>query len=60
MVDVNYLLMGFVVGFAAGIFLAYKIAQHSRNKPLPVQKRYEPPANDFERVEVLKPRERLR
>ena len=35
MVDLNYLLMGFVVGFAAGIFLAYKIAQHANNKRRP-------------------------
>lgn len=26
-------LMGFVVGLAAGIFLAYKIALHAKNKP---------------------------
>lgn len=27
------MLMGFVVGLAAGIFLAYKIALHAKNKP---------------------------
>ena len=58
MVDLNYLLMGFVVGFAAGIFLAYKIAQHARNKPLPPQKQYQPPP-DYERVDVLE-RKRLK
>jgi hypothetical protein len=35
MADLNLALGGFVVGLFSGIFLAYKIAQHTRGKPRP-------------------------
>jgi len=41
MIDPNQLLMGFVIGFASGIFTAYKLAQRIKQQP-PVQPRYEP------------------
>lgn len=34
MIDPNQLLMGFMIGFAAGIFTAYKLAQRLKNKGL--------------------------
>ena len=37
MVDVNGVLMGFVVGFASGLFTAFKLAQRAKVNQPPVQ-----------------------
>lgn len=39
MIDPNQLLMGFVIGFAAGIFTAYKLAQRIKQQPSQPQQR---------------------
>jgi len=38
MIDPNQLLMGFVVGFASGIFVAYKLAQRIKQPSQPQQR----------------------
>ena len=45
-------LVGFVCGLAAGIFLAYKIAQRANSKQKVFRKEYEP-TREYEKVEVF-------